>query len=275
MKKIYKQLNISKDDPDLIAVATETRSNSVKSIGNKIFYSIFFLMGIIWVFLFFYSFTLFPNVIGEEGLWDTVLFIFGIVLLLITSGGSSVFFLGVGYVGLRSKSEWYLALFKDRLLIHILNEESRKYEEKIFPLKSIQKCILLKMESLQFVTIKNRSYESISYPLSLHIKCNQEEEEYIHLRRIDKVTGLNKALKYLQDEKGIPIYYTFAPGEQYDYNTRYEENLIHEFPQELITFDGDIEQYKEKEKLRRVNIFTALEKSKPKKKEDKTREENL
>lgn len=263
MKKTYKQLNTSEDDPNLISVATETKSKSAKSIGNYLFFLIIFVVGFILCVLFFPTiFFAFSMIKEAVGIWNTLVAIFASLLVLSLLGGVGWILLAIGFYGLRSKSEWYFALFKDHIHVQQLNADKTQYEKLIYPLSMIQKCLLLKKEIINLITIRGQSYESVGYSLSIHIECKKDQgNEYVHLTHLDKTEGLNKALTYLQDELNIPIYYVFAPGEMYNYEHRDERKLIHEFPQEQINFDGNIDQYKEKESLRRVSLGKALHKS--------------
>lgn len=113
-----------------------------------------------------------------------------------------------------------------------------------------------------FYYFKARSFESVHYTISVHVEYEIDGKlDYIHLIRPDGFDQLNEIISFLQKEKQIPIYYIYAPGEMYNYETRNERVLIKQFERKPITFNGQLDVYSQREFLRKVNYFKALKSS--------------
>lgn len=263
MKQTLKQLKINKDDPDFIVAATELKDKSKKKVGELMLVIFFGVIGLLSLFGFLFLIPTTFEQFGEaQSFGDYTLLIISSSLIYPLLGGIAFLALGMAFYGFKEQPVWFIGLFKDRLLLKKYDDKKEAYNEKVISISDIKKCIILKTEHVNYMMIKGRANESIHYTISIHIAYEVKDEiKYIHLIRSDGFTELNEMLSFLQNRREIPIFYTYAPGEKYNYKTRKEEQLIFEFEQEPLQFNGYLEDFMEKEFLRRVNHFKALEKS--------------
>lgn len=263
MQKTLKQLGINEDNPDLITVVTEMKKRSKKKLGHWLTIIVLFIFGITFLTLFISIFPVIINAyIDTHSIGDYILLTIATVLFIPFLAFVTYLCLGMVIYAIKEKPKWYLALFEDNVLYKEYDEKSKKYREESYPISSIEKCIVLKTEHVNFLSIKGRARESVHYTISVHIECvNESRPHYLHLLRPDGFKELNKVLSFLQDKKQIPIYYTYAAGEKYNYERRDERSLIDEFPQKPLEFSGHLEDFSEREFVRKVNRFEALRRS--------------
>src|SRR5690625_613413 len=263
MKQTLKQLRINKDDPSFIIAATELKGKSKKRLGEILLVLFLLAMGIFFLGTFIYmiplTITKYMNIqTFSDFLWLT----FSLILFFPTVGIITFFTLGMGIYGLKDMPTWHLGLYKNRLVFHQFDETNKTYVEKIIPLSKIKGCDILKTEHVNYMMIKGRSFESVHYTISVHVEYEIDGKlDYIHLLRPDGFDQLNEIISFLQKEKQIPIYYIYAPGEMYNYETRNERVLIKQFERKPITFNGQLDVYSQREFLRKVNYFKALKSS--------------
>src|SRR5690625_2181338 len=185
---------------------------------------------------------------------------FGFILFFPMAGLISFVTLGMAFYAIKEKPDWYIGLYNDRIVFQQYNESEKNYDEKIVPHTHIQNCTILKTEHVNYLMIKGSARESVHYTISVHLTYeNDGESKYIHLLRPDGFRQLNELITYLQNKKEISIYYTYAPGEMYNYERRDERDLLRKFEKEPLTFNGQLEDFSEREFTRRVNHFEALE----------------
>lgn len=263
MKQVLKQLGIDKHDPTFITAATETKSKSAKKLGEIIFITVLAVIGFLALFVFI---TLIPTMIEQfkeaQTFKEYIPMIIAYGLFYPFLALIIFFTLAAAWQGLNAKPSWYLALFNNRLIFKEYDHKSNKYKAKTIPLHDIKKAIILKTEHVNFVMVKTRSFESVHYKISVHLAYEDiEETKYIHLLHADGFKELNEILSFLQNRQEVPIFYTYAPGEKYNYVKRDEHKLIFEFEQEPLNFKGYLEDFKEDDFIRKVNYFKAMESS--------------
>jgi len=263
MKNTLKQLGMDKDDPRFITAATELKSRSKKKLGEILLIIFLLAIGVTFFILFILIIPTFINAyMTTNSVKDYIFITISMIIAIPLLGICSYACIGMGIYGLVEKPKWYLGLYTDQLIFKKHNESTKKYDENIYPISSVKKCIILKTEHVNFISIKGRARESVHYTISVHIECKVDNEnEYIHIIRPDGFKELNEIIMFLQDVQHIPIYYSFAPGEKYDYRKRDERKLIKEFAWKPHSFNGALEDFSQREFTRRVNRFEALERS--------------
>lgn len=261
MQKILKQLGIDENAGSLITVVTEMKNRSKKKLGKWLGILFLFVMGIGFLIGFIIMVpTLINAYITTDSIKDYILITISTILFLPFLGFMTYLFLGMGFYTLTEKPKWYLILFNGHLLFKTYDEQSKEYNKETYPITSIKKCIILKTEHVNFLSIKGRARESVHYTISVHMEYEIDgESKHIHLLRPDGFNELNKAISFLQNEKDIPIYFVYAPGEKYNYEKRDERQLIQQYELERLTFNGYLEDFSEKEFTRDANWFKALE----------------
>lgn len=264
MKQTLKQLQINPKDPNFITAATELKGKSKKKFGELALIIFLFVLGIVFIGLILSMIpTTIDNYITAKTIGEYIIIILSSLFIYSLLGILAYFTLGMAIYWFTEKPKWYLGLYYDRLVFQQYNDSTKKYVEKKVPISSVQKCIILKTEHVNFLMIKGVARESVHYTISVHLEYKiNGETKYIHLLRPDGFKQLNEVLSFFQDEKQIPIYYIYAPGKMYHYEERDERELIKEIEPEPLIFNGRLEDFTEREFLRKVNHFKALEQSK-------------
>lgn len=263
MKQTLKQLRIDEDDPKFITAATELKGKSKKKFGEILLIIFLLAAGIFFSGAFIYMIPITINsYLTGQSFGDYFWMTFGFILFYPMVGLIAFFTLGMAFYAFREKPDWYIGLYTDRLIFHQYNESEETYDEKTVSISAIKECIILKTEHVNYIMIKGIARETVHYTLSVHIKYqNDAGTEIIHLLRPDGFTQLNELITFLQNKKHIPIYYTYAPGEMYNYESRDERDLLGQFEKEPLVFSGQLEDFTEKEFTRRINHFEALKRS--------------
>lgn len=263
MKKTLKQLRIDQNNPNLITVVTEMKKSSKKKIGRLLSIILLLVIGIGFLIGFTIMIPTMINMyITTDSIKDYIFITISIVLFIPLLGLIAYFCLGLGLHLLRDQPAWYLVLYRDELLFKKYDNASKQYHQATYPISSIKKCIILKTEHVNFLSIKGQARESVHYTISVHIVCEIENDcNYVHLIRPDGFKELDIVISFLQNKQHIPIYYTYAAGEKYNYQTKNERKLIKELELERLTFNGSLKDFSDREFTRRVNRFKALERS--------------
>jgi len=261
VKQTLKQLEINERDPNFIAAATELKSNSKKKLGEIFLIIFLFIVGLFFLGAFIYMIPITINsYLSGQSFGDYFWMTFGFILFYPMAGLIAFFTLGMAFYWFKEKPDWYIGLYTDRLIFHQYNEAEKSYDKNTVSISAIQQCTLLKTEHVNYLMIKGAARETVHYTISVHIEYESDAGiEHIHLLRPDGFAQLNELITFLQNEKQIPIYYTYAPGEMYNYERRDERELLKQFEQKPIVFSGQLEDFTEKEFTRRINHFEALE----------------
>ena len=169
---------------------------------------------------------------------------FGFILFYPMADFISFFTLGMAFYAIKEKPDWYIGLYNDRIVFHQYNESEKMYDEETVSLSDIKKCMILKTEHVNYLMIKGAAQETVHYTISVHLTYEKDGEgNYIHLLRPDGFTQLNELITFLQNERKIPIYYTYAPGEMYNYERRDERDLLKQFEKKPLVFNGQLEDF--------------------------------
>jgi len=232
MNRVLRKANVTYD-PSIITVATDHKRWSRKHISNILF-------GILWVVpgLFMLGLAIYI-VFGYPGNWDGIFFIifgsatnqagwFGNVILFLMSViyfFFSMFLLIMGLAGgLFPSSTWTFVLYPNAFLY---KGNDKTVEE---PISSIQSCYIIKK-------IHTNRYEKTI--VNIHVKYMKDHQDhFVSLTHYDGYNEINEIISYLQDEKGIPVYFTSFYGvSKKDLEELENQEVIQ------IEFNNDIKSY--------------------------------
>ncbi|HLQ74165.1 MAG TPA: hypothetical protein VK125_08035 [Bacillota bacterium] len=261
MKKTYKQLNIKRGDPHVIAVATEQKQVSVKTAGHWFAVCLFLGFG---AFLLFFSAYL--GWVGINGLLtdertggNLFMYLFILIALVPPFAIGGFFFLAMGFYGLKDKPDWSIGLLKDYMIYRVYNEDESKYISGKFLLTSIHQVVILNTQYRNFVTVKTRAYDKMYHRVSVHIQYDDNgKNEYLHLVNPDGYESLDTIVSYLQREEGVSIYYSYAPREENNYESSEPKELVTCAERERITFNGQLKSYEGESQSKETSMIEGL-----------------
>ena len=218
----------------MITAATDVKNKSGKRVENIFFGCCLFLLAFVFGCLAIVSLS---SIFTRTFDWGSFGFIF---LFVMTICFSLVFFL-LAKVSVSSKSNWFLILYRDSMLYKYREKDS--YEEIKVPLTNIKKCYILRKRVNRLLRARHGMMKYIEFHMSVHFQYEESNElKHISLINLDGNAEVNKALRYLQKEKNIPIY--FATANPVGYEIIEDIDALEEA--EEIVFTGDLLDYDKK-----------------------------
>lgn len=216
---------------DIVGAATDVKKKSVKRVSNLIFGLIFFVLGIIMLFLGLFVLSLLFTTPFGGVTFGYLFLLLPIALMLLLSY--------VAVVGsFSTASKWFLVLYEKRLLYKYKKDDNGKaYEQIEVPIDEIDRCYIL-CEYREGITV--RGTNTSAHYMSIHILYNEKEgKKYISVYALDGYEDISGLINYLEKEQNIPIYYATArQGLGQELNDL--ESLGNA---NLITFSGDLKDY--------------------------------
>lgn len=230
MKEILKKAGIPYTS-DIVGAATDVKKKSVKRVSNLIFGLIFFVLGIIMLFLGLFVLSLLFTTPFGGVTFGYLFLLLPITLMLLLSY--------VAVVGsFSTASKWFLVLYEKYLLYkHKQDDNGKAYEQIEVPIDEIDRCYIL-CEYREGITV--RGTNTSAHYMSIHILYNEKEgKKYISVYALDGYEDISGLINHLEKEQNIPIYYATArQGLGQELNDL--ESLENA---NLITFSGDLKDY--------------------------------
>jgi len=246
-RKILGEVDIPMDD-NIISVASNRKKKRKEIIDN-------FILGVVWIpiGIMFLGLSVYGvHVLYVKGwLFLIFLFIFPMISLII-----GIILVGGGVKGFMDKGpdRWTFVLYDDSLWYRSQpNKKDQPSMTKEVSLDAIYNCNILSnrtnvAEVMPSSTASvGRTKQYASFKTSIHITYEENDTlHYFHLIKPDNYETLSTALSYLQNEKGIPIYYTAADNEKF--TDIEEEEALEKYESEEIHFSGQLSDFKKERK---------------------------
>lgn len=233
MESIVKKAGV-KISSDMITAATDVKGKGARKAGNIFFGGCLFIVAVLFGYTAIVSLaSIFTRAFDGGSV--------GFIFLFLMSICVSIFCFLVAKISISSKSGWFLILYRKHMLYKY--REKGSYEDIKVPLTNIKKCYLLRKRVNRMGSGGRRMMKYIEFHMSVHFQYEESNElKYISLINLDGNAEVNKALRYLQKEKNIPIYFANANPVGYEI---IEEIGALEGAEEIV-FTGDLLDYDKK-----------------------------
>ncbi|QQK81214.1 hypothetical protein HUG20_15755 [Salicibibacter cibi] len=171
IKTIVRQAGVD-DNPNIISAVANLRSNSAKSIGNKI-WGVLFL--IVTIAAFFGAITVLELIFFHpfDGI-NTLGIMFGGVLMV-----SIMIYMGIAaYKNFSAKSNWFLILYPDKILCIFRKKPNEKFQEKELHLEQVKACLLQRKKKIELIRTRSSIRRATMFlSVTLLAACGDDEEE--------------------------------------------------------------------------------------------------
>lgn len=235
--KVLKKAKLSYD-LDIVTAATDKKVVSGKRV-TSIILGFFMLAASL--------FLLFVVLYGVDALFTTPFNIIAdlvIVILMVITLLLGMFCLYGAFQLFSPKSDWFIVLYKDKILYKYLQDNS--YHELVVPINDIHRCIVMH-KFTQGARVNGK--DTSQYHISVHFAyVENDEEQFISLYLMDGYGELNQMITYLTKIKKIPFYYAEI-NQGISEKIDDKEGLLEA---EKETFLGDLKHY---QKVSSIHYF--------------------
>lgn len=252
MKNILKRANVQ-PDASIINAATDQKKFSPRRIFNFIVGIMFFGASLFALGAFIYI------VFGTPGKWDGMLpsllgigpsdhpWLLSLFALLFYGTFMFVIFLGCLMLGIyliRVDTKWFIILYPESILyLFRPNDDTKEFTRVTVPIEKIDKGYILRKSTKSKVISKDPAKSSrVTHHISIHLEYQMNEEtHYISLSSPDGMKAINNIIIYLQNEGGIPFYFTAVGPKGYEEIDDLKALKMKE--PEPIEFSGNLKDY--------------------------------
>lgn len=238
---------------------TQMRKGSGRHIGEIVIGIALLLLSIVFAGMFVYCLYLPFVAVKPETIFEWIVFIIGYVLLLGLSLGGAVFCFMLGKYQVTIRAKWNFTLFTNEITAHLLDDDTNEMKEFVIPLKRVLRCIIMRREKRETIRLNNRTSYRYNFYLGTHLYYEDNgEEKLISFENPNNLDKLDRVVRYLQDERHIPMYFTHAKDDHYT-NLPIAQ-LIEQNPPESFTLPNKLAQLSKRNYS--ISVFAEMRRNK-------------
>lgn len=217
-----------------IVHVTQMKRGSARHIGEIIIGIGCLLVGVLFVYLFIESLMSPVTAKRPETVVEWIIFIVMYLFLVIFTAGMAVFCFFFGKYQLTIKPKWKFTLFSNEIVAYILDENDERLEETVVPIHKMTRCVIVRREQRQRIHLNKRSFYRYYFFLGAHIYYEEDGvDQIISFEDPNDLEKLDQAVRFLQDERDVPMYFTHVKDD--DHKSIDIRELIRMFPPKRFT----------------------------------------